>query len=89
MLLSFCFCLHSSLGLLSSAPVNLVGTPLRALAAHLERSLELGKQRERDRGRAFYASNLTFLLGPHEYDTVLLQHVIGIENSNSTKVAKN
>lgn len=87
MLLSFCFCLHSSLGLLSSAPVNLVGTPLRALAAHLERSLELGKQRQRE--RAFYASNLTFLLGPHEYDTVLLQHVIGIENSNSTKVAKN
>ncbi|XP_019849717.1 PREDICTED: alpha-aminoadipic semialdehyde synthase, mitochondrial-like [Amphimedon queenslandica] len=52
------------LGLLSSTPVSLAGTPLRALASHLETMLELG---------------------PDEYDTVLLQHIVGIENSNSTK----
>ena len=31
-----------SLGLLSSTPVSLAGTPLRALASHLETKLELG-----------------------------------------------
>ena len=73
-------CLFSSLGLLSTEPVSLQGTPMKALAAHLEKRLELGKVAIESM-KLFY-----FTSGSDEYDTVILQHRIGIETLDKKKV---
>ena len=72
-------CLSCSLGLLSSEPVSLQGTPMKALAAHLEKRLELGKV-------AVERVKHYLTLGSDEYDTVILQHRIGIETFDKKKV---
>ena len=52
---------------------------MKALAAHLEKRLELGKV-------AIKRAKHYPTLGPDEYDTVILQHRIGIETFDKKKV---
>lgn len=52
---------------------------MKALAAHLEKRLELGKV-------AVERVKHYLTLGSDEYDTVILQHRIGIETFDKKKV---